>query len=71
MKVLRKILLICGLVAGLSVAAMAQKDGDKKPPKPPPPVVNPAPPKPKGNDQPKKPHGAEAAVLWVRVEDSV
>ena len=43
------------MVAGLSVAAFAQKDDPKKPPpKEKPPVVNPAPTKPPP-DKPKKP----------------
>lgn len=70
MKVLARILLMCGMVAGLSAFTIAQKDGDKKP-KPPPPVVNPAPPKPKPDDQPKKPRGADAMIVWVRTENTV
>ena len=61
MRVLKQILLTFAIVIGLSVAAFAQKDGPKKPPKDPP-VVTPGdkkPPKdpPKSNDgnKPKKP----------------
>ena len=58
------------LVTGMSVAAMAQRDGDKKNPPPPkgnPPVVVPRekPPRenpPKGGDKPKKPGGFEAVI---------
>lgn len=71
MRFFGRMILTCGMVAGLSFAAMAQRDGDKKPQKPPPPVVNPAPPKPKGDDKPKKPHGVEATIIWVRTEDTV
>jgi hypothetical protein len=58
MRVLRKFLIMCGLVAGLSFAVSAQKPDDKKPqPKPNPPVINPAPPKnpPPDSNKPKKP----------------
>ena len=68
MKLVKKILFVFALVAGLSVASMAQKGGDgpKTPPKQNPPVVVPKekPPKenpPKGGDKPKKP-GFSAAV---------
>jgi hypothetical protein len=73
-KLTTKLVFVCAMVAGLSVAASAQKGGhDQKKPKPPPPVINPAPPKPKGDDKPKKPRrGAEAFVLIVRTrEDTV
>lgn len=53
------------LIAGLSVAAMAQKEDPKKlPPKGTPPVVNPRVDKPPKNDpqKPKKP-GMEALIL--------
>ena len=66
MRVLQKILLTFAMVAGLSVAAFAQKEDPKKPPpKPSPPVVNPAPTKPPPD--PKKPHGG-IAVIWIRTE---
>lgn len=59
MRVLRKFLIMCGLVAGLSFAVSAQKPDDKKPPPkgPNPPVINPAPPKnpPPDSNKPKKP----------------
>jgi len=59
------------LLAGLSVAAMAQRDGDRQKPPPPkgnPPVVVPGkgnpPPResPKGDDKHKKPGGYEAVL---------
>ena len=66
MKLVKQILFTLILVAGLSVASMAQKgggDGKNPPPKNPPPVINPGkgnpPPRenpPKGGgDKPKKP----------------
>ena len=73
-KLTTKLIFVCAMVAGLSVAASAQKGGknDQKKPRPPAPVINPAPPKPK-DDKPKKPRGgAEAFVLVVRArEDTV
>lgn len=70
MRSMKKILFTFAMVVGLSVAAFAQKDGDKKPPKPPPPVVNPQPkPPPKDNDKPKKP-GSELAYLRFKLEGS-
>lgn len=63
MNVVKNILFALVLVAGLSVASMAQKGGDdqKRPPKNPPPVIDPGkkpppqnPPK-GGGDKPKKP----------------
>ena len=67
MKTLTKLIFLCALSLGLSVAASAQKghDDQKKPPKPPPPVINPAPPKPR-DEKPKKP-GADA-ILWIRTD---
>lgn len=69
MKFLKHFLFMLLLMTGLSVAAMAQKDGDKQkpPPKGNPPVVVPRekPPRdnpPKGGTKPKKPGGFEAAV---------
>ena len=68
-KVVKKILMALVLVGGLSVASMAQRDGDKQrpPKKPPPPVINPGknnPPPPKnGGDKPKKPGRGEALFL--------
>ena len=58
MRLLRITICMLFLVAGMSVAASAQKD-DKKPPKPPPPVVTPRekPPRgnpPKGDERPPK-----------------
>jgi len=68
-KIVKKILMALVLVGGLSVASMAQRDGDKQrpPKKPPPPVINPGknnPPPPKnGGDKPKKPGRGEALFL--------
>ncbi|MBV9216783.1 MAG: hypothetical protein JO053_11455 [Acidobacteria bacterium] len=67
MKVVRNILITAAMVAGLSIAAFAQKDGDKKPPpKNPPPVINPSGPKPPPpkDTKPKKPGGDEAVSFW-------
>ncbi len=54
MKVLQKTLFALVMVAGLSLAASAQKDDQKKPPKDPP-VINPGKPQPTPKDPPKKP----------------
>jgi hypothetical protein len=68
MKFLKHFLFMLLLVAGLSVAAMAQKgDPPKRPPKDPPVVVpgkgNPPPREaPKDGDKPKHPHGGEAVI---------
>lgn len=69
MKFIRQFLFMLMLVTGMSVAAMAQRDGDKQkpPPKGNPPVVVPRekPPRdnpPKGGDKPKKPGGLDAAL---------
>lgn len=67
MKDLTRILFVCAMMAGLAVAASAQKGGDKPHPKPPPPVVNPAPPKPK-EDRPKKP-GAQGTLIWLGTKE--
>ncbi len=62
MKKLQKILFTFAVVVGLSVAAFAQKDGDKKPPpKTPPPRIDPAPKTP-----PKKPGGGAFVVVWKK-----
>lgn len=61
MKVIKQILIGFVLIVGMSIAAFAQKDDQKKPPpKGNPPVVTPRekPPRenpPKGEDRPKKP----------------
>ena len=69
MKFIKHFVFTLLLVAGLSVAAMAQRDGDRQKPPPPkgnPPVVVPGkgnpPPRdnPKGGDKPKKPGGFES-----------
>lgn len=66
MKVLKQILFIGVLAAGLAVTASAQNnDGKKPPPKPDPPVVkapDKPPPTPKPKD-PKKPGFAMAVVV--------
>lgn len=70
MKTLTKLVFVCAMVVGLSVAASAQKgNDDRKRPKPPAPVINPAPPKPKGDDKPKKPRG-EAMIIWARSDEA-
>jgi len=74
MKFLKHLLFVLLMVTGLSVAAVAQRDGDRQKPPPPkgtPPVVVPRekPPRenpPKGDDKHKKPGGFEA---WVKRED--
>jgi hypothetical protein len=68
MKKFNQILLMCTMVAGLSIAAAAQKNDDQKkpPPKDPPPVVNPQPkPPPRDNPPPKKP-GTEYSLYVIR-----
>lgn len=77
MKLVKQILFALVLVAGLSVASMAQKgEGDKKPPKGNPPVINPGqkpPPKenpPKGGDKPKKP-GFEAFIRRMEASEDI
>lgn len=56
MRSMKEMLFTFALVAGLSVGAFAQKEGEKKPPpKPSPPVVNPQPKPPPKDDKPKKP----------------
>lgn len=62
MKILQRIVIMCALVAGLSVVASAQKD-DKRPPKEKPPVVNPQ-PKPPPTPEPKKPKPNTAYFAW-------
>jgi len=66
MKVLQRVFFSLVLVAGLSIAASAQKD-QKPPPKEKPPVVKPQ-PKPPPDNSNKGKHGGEAAVLWIRDE---
>lgn len=68
MKNFNQILLMCTMVAGLSLAVAAQKNDDQKkpPPKDPPPVVNPQPkPPPRDNPPPKKP-GTEYSLYAIR-----
>ena len=60
------------MVVGLSVAASAQKgDNQNRPPKPPPPVVNPAPKPPKDSDKPKKPTSAMLIIKARTDEETV
>ena len=64
---IKKSLFMVVLVAGLSVASMAQKGGQdpkKPPPKPSPPVVTPREKPPRGDEKPKKPGGFEAQVVF-------
>jgi hypothetical protein len=56
MRVLKQVFLTFAIVVGLSVAASAQKDGPKKPPKENPPVVTPG-QKPKDNPPPRNNDG--------------
>ena len=67
MKMLRKILILSAMVAGLSVATFAQKDKKDPPRKEPPPVINPGsknpPPK---QPEPKKKPGGDFEAVWVR-----
>lgn len=55
MKKLKQLLLVTALVAGISVSASAQKEGDQKPPKKEPPPTIPVKPekKPPKEDKPK------------------
>ncbi len=54
MKKLKQLLLVTALVAGISVSASAQKEGDKKPPpKEPPPTIPVKPDKKPKEDKPK------------------
>jgi hypothetical protein len=57
MKTMKQILFAAVVCIGFSMTAMAQKDGDKKPPKKPDPpvIVAPDKDKPKDTDKPKKP----------------
>ncbi len=70
MRVVRNILLMFGMVVGLTLSASAQKSDDKKPPpkNPNPPVINPAPPKnpPDNGKGKKKPGGYDAVILKTR-----
>jgi hypothetical protein len=68
MKLVKHLIFSLVLIGGMSVASMAQKGGDQKPPpKNPPPVINPGKgnptPAPKGGDKPKKPGGGTALVI--------
>ena len=67
MKVLQRVFFSLVLVAGLCVAASAQKD-QKPPPKEKPPVVKPQ-PKPPPDNSNKGKHGGDAVVMWIRGED--
>lgn len=64
MKTLQQILFAFVVVAGLSLAVSAQKDGQKKPPKEKPPVINPKEkPPPRETPKPKKPGTSHFVVL--------
>lgn len=63
MRILRYTLMSFAMLAVFSVAAFAQKDGDKKPPpKGNPPIITPA-PKPNPTPTPRKP-SAEFVAVW-------
>ena len=68
MKALRKMIFGIVLLAGVSVAASAQKD-EKPPPKEKPPVVKPQ-PKPPPDNSNKGKHGGEAVALWKRQDNA-
>ena len=69
MKILKKLLMCSAMVAGLSIAAFAQKDDQKKPPpKGNPPVVTPQPKNPQRPDD-KKPKKPSAILTYIRNED--
>jgi len=66
MRLVKEIIFMFVLLAGLSVASMAQKGDDPKktPPKQPAPSVNPGKGnnQPKGENKPKKPNGGQAVL---------
>jgi hypothetical protein len=70
MNVLHKMLIAFAMVASLTVAGSAQKDGQKKPPpKEKPPVVTPQPkPPPDNSNKVRKP--GEAVALWKKGESA-
>ena len=69
MKKLKQLLLVTALVAGISVSASAQKEGDKKPPpKEPPPNIPVKPDKKPKEDKPKGDKKPEAMILRSRNE---
>ena len=55
MKSLKEIILMFAVVISVALSVPAQNDGQERPPKPKPPVVDPKPKPPKGTDRPKKP----------------
>ena len=63
MKILKHILLILVVVAGLSLGVSAQKGGDQRPPKQPRPIEPKPKPTPKGDQKPKKPGYAFVIAL--------
>jgi len=71
MKTLQKLIFALVLTAGCTLAASAQRDGDKKPPpKSKPPVVTPQQKPPPDNSNRGRGHG-EMALIWVKEEDPV
>lgn len=74
METLKQIFMGFVMIAGLSLAVTAQRNGDQKkpPPKERPPKVEPAPEKPpprepRGGDKPKKPGGY--SILFINKDD--
>ncbi|MFT3744508.1 MAG: hypothetical protein QM785_09440 [Pyrinomonadaceae bacterium] len=66
MRVIQKFLFTFAMVAGLSIAAFAQKEEKPRPPKPTPPVVTPPVknPPPKESEKPKPIKPGSAMVIW-------
>lgn len=72
MRFLEKILISVAMIVGLSVAAYAQKDGKKPPPKDPPPVVTPQPKNPPPQRPPsdgQKPKKPSSGLLFWKPEE--
>jgi len=57
------------LMAGCSLAASAQRDGDKPPPKGKAPVVKPQPKPPPDNSKGR--HGGGIALAWIKEDETV
>jgi hypothetical protein len=70
MKTLQKLIFTLVLMAGCTLAASAQKDGDKPPPKGKAPVVKPQPKPPPDNSNKGRGHG-EMALRWIRDDHDV
>lgn len=66
MKTFKQFLFILVAVMGLTLGVSAQKGGQQRPPKDPPPKIEPKPKPPKGDEKPKKPG---FALFIVRTED--